>query len=144
MKFITLLVALSTFALHTLALSNGVVRVTYDNTYDNPKASLFNTACSNGENGLLKKYPTLDQIPNFPFVGGMPGLTWNSPDCGSCWELKYTKGTTTRTIYVTAVDGSWSFNLAQKAMDALTGGLAVDKGAVDAVATRVDAKKCGM
>ncbi|KIM61991.1 hypothetical protein SCLCIDRAFT_120765 [Scleroderma citrinum Foug A] len=144
MKFTTVFVALATFSLHAFAL-NGPVEVTYNTIYDNPDTPLSATACSNGDNGLQTKgFQTLGDLPTFPFVGGIPGLTWNSPYCGSCWQLSYTSGTTTNTVYVTAVDGAWSFNLSQEAMDTLTGGLAVEKGTVTAVATQVDPSVCGM
>jgi len=144
MKSTTVFVALATFALHALAL-DGPVDVTYSTIYDNPDTPLSMTACSNGDYGLQTKgFETLGDLPTFPFVGGMPGLTWNSPSCGSCWQLSYTSETTNNTVNVTAVDGAWSFNLSQEAMDALTGGIAVEKGTVTAVATEVDPSVCGM
>ena len=73
----------------------------------------------------------------------MPGLTWDeSEDCGACWELSYTNETTTNTIRVTAVDRA-GFILSPEAMDAFAGGIAVEKGSVDAVATRVGPSNCG-
>jgi hypothetical protein len=89
MKFTTLLTTLVIFALPALADS---AKVTYSTFYDNPNTFLGITACSNGANELQAKYPTLGSIPHFPYVGGIPGLTWNSPKCGSCWQLTYTEG----------------------------------------------------
>ena len=37
-------------------------------------------ACSDGANGLAAKWPTIGDVPNYPYVGGnfaIPG--WNSP-----------------------------------------------------------------
>ncbi|KAI6030945.1 Cerato-platanin [Pisolithus orientalis] len=144
MKFISVIVALAAVALP--AFAEGSVEVTYNTIYDNPNTPLSITACSNGANGLQTKgYDTLGELPSFPYVGGIPGLTWNSPDCGSCWQLSYTDASgTTRTITVTGVDGAWSFNLSLEAMNALTGGIAQEKGTVTATATQVSASLCGM
>ncbi|KAL4063296.1 Cerato-platanin [Scleroderma yunnanense] len=145
MKFTSLFVALAMLSLPALAL-NVPVEVTYNTIYDNPNTPLSSTACSNGDNGLQTKgFETLGELPTFPYVGGIPGLTWNSPYCGSCWQLSYTDASgTTRTIVVTAVDEAWSFNLSQEAMDKLTGGIAVQKGTVTAISTQVDTSLCGM
>lgn len=35
--------------------------------------------CSDGPNGLMKKYPTQGALPGFPNIGGVPGVGWNSP-----------------------------------------------------------------
>ncbi|KAF9221641.1 Cerato-platanin [Gyrodon lividus] len=142
MKFTTLLTTLAIFALPTLA---GAVEVTYNTIYDNPDTSLGITACSNGVNGLQEKYPTLGSISHFPYVGGIPGLTWNSKQCGSCWQLTYTEASGQKnTINIVAVDGAFSFNLSLEAMNVLTGGIAVQKGTVSATAVQVAASVCGM
>ncbi|KAF9241193.1 Cerato-platanin [Melanogaster broomeanus] len=142
MKFTTILTTLAVFALPTLAQT---VQVTYNTIYDNADTSLGNTACSNGEYGLQEKYPTLGKIPHFPYVGGIPGLVWNSPLCGSCWQLTYTDANGHQnTVAVVGVDGAWSFNLSLEAMNALTGGIAVEKGTVSATAVQVAASVCGM
>ncbi|KAF9221103.1 Cerato-platanin [Gyrodon lividus] len=142
MKFTTILTALAIFALPTLAETVGV---TYDTFYDDPNTSLGNTACSNGVNGLQAKYPTLGSIPNYPNVGGIPGLTWNSTLCGSCWQLTYTEANgQTNTINIVAVDEAYTFNLSLDAMNTLTGGIAVQKGSVNATAVQVAASACGL
>ncbi|KAI6099556.1 Cerato-platanin [Pisolithus croceorrhizus] len=144
MKFVSAIIALAAFSLPVFAGQS--VEVTYNTIYDDPNTPLSETACSNGVNGLeTKGYNTLGEIPKFPYVGGIPGLTWNSTECGSCWELSYTgaSGTTT-TIAVTGVDGAWSFNLSLEAMNALTGGIAEAKGTVTATATQVSPSVCGM
>ncbi|KAJ2923985.1 hypothetical protein H1R20_g13108, partial [Candolleomyces eurysporus] len=65
---------------------------------------IVGVSCSNGENGLIKKYPTLGTLPNFPALGGFPGVGWNSTDCGACFELRYAG--TGRAIAFTAVTQS--------------------------------------
>ncbi|KAH7885284.1 Cerato-platanin [Phlebopus sp. FC_14] len=143
MKSTAILALFAAFALPAFA---DTVQVTYNTIYDDPSNSLSITACSNGANGLLTKgYTTFDSLPNFPYIGGIPGLTWNSTECGSCWELTYTEASgATNTINVLAVDGAWTFNLSLEAMNALTGGIAVEKGTVTATAAKVDPSVCGM
>jgi len=96
------------------------VRATFDTTYDNPTGSLNNVACSSGANGLAAKFPTFSDLPTFPYIGGAPGVVWNSPNCGGCWKL--TSTTTGIWIIMTAVDSSSTFNLAQEAFATLNGG----------------------
>jgi len=46
-------------------------KITYDTFYDNGSASLNDTACSNGEYGLItRNFTTLDSLPDFPYIGG--------------------------------------------------------------------------
>ena len=119
------------------------LKVTFDQTYDNASKSLLGVACSNGENGLLTKgFTTLGSLPAFPYVGGAQFVEgWNSAMCGSCWTLTY-KG---KSINVLAIDHTDSgFNIAQEAMDTLTGGQAVFLGRIDATAKQVDKSKCGL
>ncbi|KIK95706.1 hypothetical protein PAXRUDRAFT_140072 [Paxillus rubicundulus Ve08.2h10] len=142
MKFTTVLATFAIFALPSLAET---VDVTYSTFYDDPNTSLGITACSNGVNGLQEKYPTLGSIRNFPNVGGIPGLTWNSTLCGTCWQLTYTEDSgQTNTVNIVAVDGAYTFNLSLEAMNTLTGGVAVEKGKVSATAVQVAASVCGM
>ncbi|KAG6380219.1 Cerato-platanin [Boletus reticuloceps] len=137
MKFISSLAILFAAVLPCLAQS-GSVRVTYDNTYDNPKWPLSGTACSNGVNGLETKYPTLGNIPNFPFVGGIPGLTWNSTLCGTCWQLTYVApGGAKTSVKIFAVDESFTYNIAEEAFTALAGSAGVAAGSVKATAVKV-------
>ena len=119
------------------------VPVTYDNTYDNPTGSLFNVACSNGDNGLLTKgFTDFQSLPPFPYIGGAAAVEhWDSESCGSCWKLSY-EG---RHVHVLAVDyAAQGFNVAQAALDALTDGRAVELGHVEAEATLVGPWECGL
>jgi hypothetical protein len=66
-------------------------------------------------------------------------LTLGFVQCGTCYSLTY-KG---KTIYVLAIDHTQNgFNIAQKALDDLTGGNAVQFGRVDAQFAQVAASKC--
>jgi hypothetical protein len=130
--FLTLLVA-----------STNAARVTYDSTYDRPNDSLASVACSNGANGLLTKgFTTFGSLPNFPFIGGVqPVESWNSANCGSCWNLTYL-GTT---VSILAVDHAGDgFNIAQAAMDKLTNGVGIQLGHVDVTVHRVVPSVCGL
>ena len=140
MKFVSLAVAVLAFALPTFAQTE---TLSYDQTYDDASLSLSVVACSNGVNGLMSKgYTTLGSLPTFPNLGGVYTVTsWDSPACGTCYEVTY--GSTT--IAVLAVDVALEgFNLSEEAMNTLTGGLAVELGRVDVTATEVDASVCGL
>jgi len=119
----------------------------YNSFYDNPATSMNNVACSNGPNGLVTKgFPTFGSLPDFPNIGGVYAVgAWNSPECGSCWELTYAG--TGNVIYVTAVDTVFSgFDLSKTAVNSLTNGLANSPqfSFVDVQSTQVDPAFCGL
>nr|BAN04647.1 cerato-platanin-like protein 1 [Grifola frondosa] len=119
------------------------VQVTYDQTYDVASNSLAIVACSNGANGLLTKgFTTFGSLPDFPFIGGAQAVAgWNSPNCGTCWQLQY--GNTT--INVLAVDHAGSgFNIGLDAMNKLTNNHAVELGVVQVASKQVAASVCGL
>ncbi|PFH53582.1 hypothetical protein AMATHDRAFT_73378 [Amanita thiersii Skay4041] len=122
--------------------------VTYDQTYDNADGQMTSVACSNGMNGIISRYgyTKFSQLPTFPYIGGAAAVTgWNSPKCGSCWQLTFNDGTQKRTINVTAIDyAANGFNIGLKAMDKLTNGNGVQYGVVDVTATELPAKACGL
>lgn len=157
MMFFTTAFTLLTAALAVVANPAPTAQVTYDRTYDNTNGSLNGVACSNGPNGLVTKgkilfsssgdgmftafagYTTFGSLPS-PFIGGVAGVSWNSPDCGSCWKLSY-QG---QSINVIAVDYAGSgFNIAFSAMNKLTNGQAEFLGHVDAQFQKVDPSECG-
>ncbi|KAG2353747.1 Cerato-platanin [Suillus spraguei] len=143
MKFPSVFVLLSVFALPAFATQ---VEVTYDDFYDNSATSLEEVACSNGVNGLLTKgYTTFGSLPSFPNIGGIPNATWNSTLCGTCWYLQYTTPNGTQeSIYITAVDDAYTFNLSEEAFDELTDNTDVTGVTVSATATQVAESFCGM
>ncbi|PCH42512.1 Cerato-platanin [Wolfiporia cocos MD-104 SS10] len=119
-------------------------KVTYDVTYQNPSTYLSNVACSNGPNGLeTKGYTNFSSLPNFPYIGGAFAVAgWNSPNCGSCWQL--TNGETSVNILAidTAPEG---FNIALEVMNQLSpDGEGVHQGYVYVNATEVEPSVCGM
>ena len=119
------------------------VDVRYDTTYDNSQGSLSTVACSDGANGLLTKgYTTFGSLPSFPNITAAQAVAgWNSPACGSCWQITYGG----ESINVTAVDHAGDgFNLSLEAMNTLTDGNAVEFGVVSAQATQIDPQYCGL
>ncbi|KAG2129127.1 Cerato-platanin [Suillus clintonianus] len=143
MKFTLIVSLLSALTLPAFAIP---ADVTWDGTYSNPDASLNIVSCSDGKNGLLAKgYTTFSSLPSFPNIGGMPGTIWNSTLCGSCWSLKYTTPSGNQTtVYVTAVDNAFTYNISPQAFDELTEGTGFEIGKVRARALRVPDARCGM
>lgn len=148
MKFFSTISALTVLLLPILTLAD-TASVAYDETYDNASGSLSTTACSDGANGLEAKFHTFGGLPKFPHIGAAFAVGgWNSPKCGSCWQLTYSGGANgqKKSIDVLAVDhaGPGSFNIALKAMDELTGGLGKQLGRVNVDAVEVPSWRCGM
>ncbi|KAG6840617.1 hypothetical protein C0991_005516 [Blastosporella zonata] len=131
--------------LPTLALA---VTLSYDQTYDNSGQSLNTVACSDGPNGLITAgFTTFGSLPKFPYIGGAQAVAaWDSPNCGTCWNLTYTnpKGVS-KSISVLAVDHTdTGFNIALEAMNVLTANQATFLGRVDVTAAQVAASVCGL
>jgi hypothetical protein len=140
MKFTSAVTSLLAIALPVLAQTESL---SYDTTYDNADLSLDSVACSDGPNGLISKgYTTLGQLPTFPNVGGAYTVTgWDSVYCGTCYEVTY--GDTT--IAILAVDvATQGFNVAEEAMNTLTGNQAVFLGRVNVTSVQVNASVCGL
>ncbi|KAI0772550.1 Cerato-platanin [Trametes elegans] len=141
MQFTSFTALILTF---TALVSNALaVSVSYDETYDNAGGDLHTVACSDGTHGLLRKgFTTFGSLPHFPNIGGAAAVAqWDSPNCGTCWQLSY-EG---RSINVLAVDHTDNgFNIALKAMNALTDNQAVFLGRIDAQVTQVPASQCGL
>ncbi|KAG6333235.1 hypothetical protein ID866_5858 [Astraeus odoratus] len=115
--------------------------LSYDTVYDNSSQPLDTVTCSDGPSGLEKKgYTTLGQLPNFPYVGGVYTVTgWTSSACGTCYNVTYDN----TTISVLAVDVSlYGFNVAEAAMNALTGGQAAQLGRISVQSTPVATSYC--
>ncbi|KAF8810061.1 cerato-platanin-related secreted protein [Phlegmacium glaucopus] len=122
--------------------------VTFDTTYDNAAQSLNTVACSNGPNGLESHgFTTFGSLPTFPFIGGAPAVTgFDSPNCGTCWELTYVdpQGNSTY-INILAIDvATPNFNIALEAMNVLTDGQATFLGKAPVTAVQVNSSVCGL
>ncbi|GAM87497.1 hypothetical protein ANO11243_055220 [Dothideomycetidae sp. 11243] len=128
----------------TLLPLASAVTVSYDTGYDDGSRAMTAVSCSDGANGLITKYgwQTQGQIPHFPMVGGADAIAgWNSPSCGTCWQLTYNG----ISINVLAIDHAQSgFNIGLNAMNALTNGQAQQLGRVDVQATQVATSACGL
>lgn len=123
------------------------VLVQYDAVYDNSAASLNTVACSDGKNGMITKgYQTFGSLPSFPNIGAASAVEgYDSASCGSCWELSYTNGKTTASIYVTAIDhAAQGFVITPTALKKLAGPQGVDAGKINATATHVGGSLCGL
>ncbi|CZR50164.1 probable SnodProt1 PRECURSOR [Phialocephala subalpina] len=132
-----------TATLFSLVSLASAITVSYDTGYDDGSRSLSAVSCSDGTNGLLTKgYSTQSSLPSFPNIGGASVIAgWNSASCGTCWALTYNGNT----INVLAIDhANEGFNIAEAAMNTLTGGQAVALGRVDASYQQVDASACGL
>ncbi|KAF4458705.1 rot1 precursor [Fusarium albosuccineum] len=134
----------SLLSLATVFTAASAITVSYDPGYDQKGRSLTTVACSDGKNGLITRYgwKTQGSIPKFPYIGGAQAIAgWNSASCGTCWKLTY-KG---KSINVLAIDhADAGFNISPTAMNALTGGQAIKLGRIDATATQVAVKNCGV
>lgn len=132
-----------TLILSILPALASAINVSYDTGYDIGSRSLSVVACSDGSNGLLTRgFTTQDSLPHFPLIGGASTVeAWNSASCGKCYSLTF-EG---RSINVIAIDhADVGFNVAQGALDQLTGGRAVEVGHVDAAWAEVPASNCGL
>ncbi|KAE9408053.1 Cerato-platanin [Gymnopus androsaceus JB14] len=137
---------LSLFVSAAVAASAVADTLQYDTIYDDGSESLDVVACSDGVNGLLTKagFTTFNSLPSFPNIGAFGAVAgFNSPNCGTCWEIVWGDSAP---LYALAIDhaGSGLINLSEEAMNTLTGGLAVELGAVTVTSTQVDASNCGL
>jgi len=140
MLFAYILAAFSFIASPALATT---MQVTYDTVYDTKSNSLSIVACSDGTNGLLTKgYTTFGSLKAFPRIGGAQAVAgWNSPNCGTCWNLSYSGHNVTVLAIDHAEDG---FNISEEAMNTLTNGHAVEYGVVTATVTSLPTSACGL
>ena len=140
MQFTTLF---SLFALTFTYASATTMTVSYDETYDNAGQSLDTVACSDGPNGLITKgFSTFGSLPDFPNIGGAAAVAgWNSPNCGTCWELTFNG---TKSITILALDTApVGFDISLAALQNLVGERAAqDVGIVLVDATQVDQTSC--
>ena len=118
----------------------GQYKVTYDPSFDNPVGSMGRVACSDGRHGLAARFAMFRDIPTFPYIGGAFDIAWNSPNCGSCWQLTNTANNATITI--TTIDtAAHGFNIAESAFEDLNGG-EVGEGMLQVEAHRVPIQVC--
>ncbi|KIK59070.1 hypothetical protein GYMLUDRAFT_169991 [Collybiopsis luxurians FD-317 M1] len=120
----------------------------FDTVYDNGNQSLATVSCSNGANGLLTRgFTTFNSLPTFPNIGGSSAIPgFNSPQCGSCWNVTFTNAAGASTsLNITAIDHAASgFVVSQEAMDKLTNNNAVAFGVVNVTSAQLAASACGL
>ncbi|KAF9076284.1 Cerato-platanin [Rhodocollybia butyracea] len=123
----------------------------FDNTYDNGSQSLNVVACSTGATGLETlgfTHSDFQSLPTFPNIGAFSAVSgFGSAECGTCWNVAFTNAAgKTTSLNAIAIDhaGAGLINLSQEAMDTLTGGNAVQFGAVPVTATQVAKSVCGL
>lgn len=127
-----------------LAATTTAVSVSYDTGYDLSDRSLNEVTCSNGENGLITRFgwQTQGETSNFPNIGGAPAVDkWDSPNCGTCWELTY-EGNSINVMAIDLAVGGYVIGL--DAMDALTNGQGEELGRVEVEAVQVEDSVCGI
>ncbi|KAH9867896.1 hypothetical protein IAQ61_007200 [Plenodomus lingam] len=133
--------SLATFGLASLVASAAAMSVSYDTGYDDPNRSMGVVSCSDGPNGLMHRFPTQGAIPNFPRIGGLSGIAWNSAQCGSCHKITYNG----KSIFVVAIDSSSTgFNIGLTAMNELTNNQATSLGRIEAEVTNASPSDCRM
>ncbi|KAI5860693.1 Cerato-platanin [Durotheca rogersii] len=127
----------------SLVAASSAVTVSYDTGYDDDSRSLTAVACSDGQNGLISRFgwQTQGDIPSL-YLGAADAIGgWNSPACGTCWELSFGG----RTINVLAIDHAGAgFNIALDGLNALTNGQGVALGRIEASARQVSTSACGI
>lgn len=129
------------------AAASQTVSISYDKRFDVGTSSLKTVSCSDGTNGLITQgYSTFNSLPGFPLIGGAPTVnSWNSPNCGKCYQLHYKNGNVDETINMLAVDSApGGFNLGLEAMNRLTKGNAEQLGRIHGTYTEVDKTQCGL
>ncbi|KAF8437590.1 Cerato-platanin [Boletus edulis BED1] len=122
--------------------------VLYDTFYDGTQISLSSVACSTGQYGLITQgYNIFGDLPSYPFIGGAPLVEgWNSPYCGTCWNITYTnpQGSTFFVIFTAINTGNQGgFTISFAGMDTLTNGNALRlDGMISASATQISERTC--
>lgn len=140
MKLISFIIPLT-----ALFASASSTVVKYDPVFDNLNTPMTVVACSGGENGMIAKgFNTFGDLPTFPNIGGAFAIEgYNSPSCGSCWNLTDSK--TNTTAFIIAIDhAAEGFVIAEEALTALGGPLAVDDGEIYTSAKLVEGSHCGL
>ncbi|KAK5708486.1 hypothetical protein LTR17_020665 [Elasticomyces elasticus] len=122
----------TTFILSAFLGAAAATSISYDPGYDEKARSMSVVSCSDGVNGLT----------TIPYIGGSDTIAgWNSASCGDCFAITYNS----RTIHMLAIDHTLTgLNIAEAAMNDLTGGQAVFLGRVEAEVVKVDAGLCGV
>jgi hypothetical protein len=142
MRLIPFIIPLT--AIFTSASSFRVTHSIFFGIRDHPSTTV---AC--GTQLVDAGYPTFGSLPSFSNIGASYAVgTIDSPDCGSCWNISYTRSDdkTTTAIYVTAVDPASydEFVVSPEAFSKLEGQQALYRELIYVEATRVQKGYCGL
>lgn len=106
-------------------------------------------SCSDGANGLQQQYGYFTIDPLIPYLSAVSNLAWNSPVCGTCYELSDSSTQSGTTVYVTAVDqcgsgpqGVMHFDMHPDAFTELMGQAGIAAGSGYATFRAVDESMC--
>ncbi|KAF8998241.1 hypothetical protein BDQ17DRAFT_1328894 [Cyathus striatus] len=76
-------------------------RLVFDTRFDNRNGQVRNSICDR----LATANPTYGSFLTFPNIGSSFSIqSYNSPSCGSCWELTHTRNGESNTTFYTAID----------------------------------------
>jgi len=118
------------------------LHATHDKKYDDAHGLTKDVVCSDGPNGLAKRYPRFGDFPHYPYIGGVHDLAWNSPNCGACWKLTNFKNNVS--ISFIAIDhAAHGFTLSGPAYRKLGGGK-TGKDGVEVEGHKVPHSVCGL
>lgn len=113
--------------------------VPYNTMYDHADLPLSSLVCANTP--LSDRFPTIGSLPTTN-VGGAFAITGSdTSECGTCWALT-ANGVTVNMLAIDAVGSD--FVVARSTLDALTGGMGNEQGAVDVQFEKVDPSACGL
>lgn len=108
------------------------------------QASRHSVRCRSSRTSVVPKQSQVRVVENMSLDrthSDCQSTDWNSPNCGSCWQLKYKNNT----INVLAIDHAKSgFNIAKAALDKLTNNQAEKLGVIQATVTEVAPSVCGL
>jgi hypothetical protein len=99
-SMISLLIILFSYFKYILC-EEGVSGFTTYHLYQS-STPITSVACSDGINGLMTRWKISDLSTIFPYVAAWNKISWNSPKCGTCFEL--TDYNTKKRIYVIGID----------------------------------------
>ena len=95
---------------------------------DTPTSAI---ACSDGDNGLIKKYGWYDISSVYPYVSASSFIVWNSNMCGMCVELQ----NGSKKVKVNIIDGcgrgannETHFDMSQPSFAELFGDTGIQQG----------------
>jgi len=139
--------AFASLPLFILPAFSSVMTLSYDTVYDDGATSLDRVACSNGNNGLVTRgYTTFASLPSYPYICGIEFVKgWNSPNCGTCYNVTYGNPGEKKTFSILAVDTDPNgMNIGENVMNKMTNGNAVEYGTVEADVEQVAESYCGL